>query len=303
MNITLPSYPKVWNLGHPHIEDLFDGEVVIQEKVDGSQFSFGQIGGQLLIRSKGAQIHPPTKDKLFKRAVDTVVDRFERGILIEGMVYRGEAMCGPKHNTLAYDSFPESGIILYDVDIGPEARIDSHWRLSEIAKDLEVDRVPELWRGTIENIEDLRQFLGYESYLGGPKVEGIVIKNYNRWGRDGKMLMGKWVSEAFREKHAKEWGKSNPGTGDVVARLQDRYTTDRRWEKAVEYLRDSGTLENSVRDIGPLINRIKEDVKEEEEEEIKEILFREFWPKIQRGLTRGFPEWYKNRLAESQFDD
>ena len=35
-NITLPSYPKVWNLGHPHIENLFDGPVVVQEKVDGS---------------------------------------------------------------------------------------------------------------------------------------------------------------------------------------------------------------------------------------------------------------------------
>lgn len=35
------SYPKSLNVGHKLAEKLFDGPVVIQEKVDGSQFSFG----------------------------------------------------------------------------------------------------------------------------------------------------------------------------------------------------------------------------------------------------------------------
>ena len=35
------SYPKVYAIGHAYLGALFDGEVVVTEKVDGSQFSFG----------------------------------------------------------------------------------------------------------------------------------------------------------------------------------------------------------------------------------------------------------------------
>ena len=37
-------------------------------------------------------------------------------------------------------------------------------------------------------------------------------------------------------------------------------------------------------------------------EEIKEKLFNHFWQQIQRGITAGLPEWYKQKLLESAFD-
>ena len=56
------SYPKVFNLGHAAMADLLGGNVVVQEKVDGSQFSFARTdSGQLLFRSKGAEIHPEAR--------------------------------------------------------------------------------------------------------------------------------------------------------------------------------------------------------------------------------------------------
>ena len=42
----LTSYPKVYQLGHKAVLDIFSGPVVIQEKIDGSQFSFGLVGGE-----------------------------------------------------------------------------------------------------------------------------------------------------------------------------------------------------------------------------------------------------------------
>jgi hypothetical protein len=36
-------------------------------------------------------------------------------------------------------------------------------------------------------------------------------------------------------------------------------------------------------------------------EEIKEALFQYWWREIKRGIAKGFPEWYKNKLAEKQF--
>ena len=44
----LLSYPKVYNLGHKAITDLLLDPIIVEEKVDGSQFSFGMIDGQLL---------------------------------------------------------------------------------------------------------------------------------------------------------------------------------------------------------------------------------------------------------------
>jgi hypothetical protein len=73
--------------------------------------------------------------------------------------------------------------------------------------------------------------------------------------------------------------------------------------KAVQHLRDVGTLEQSPRDIGNLIKEIQEDTKKECEEEIKKILFDHFWKNISRGITAGAPEWYKEELLKLSFED
>ncbi len=50
------------------------------------------------------------------------------------------------------------------------------------------------------------------------------------------------------------------------------------------------------------MREIPTDVLKECEDEIKEKLFKHFWPKISRGVTRGIPEWYKDQLAKQAFE-
>lgn len=296
----LHSYPKVWNLGHPAIADLFSGSVVVQEKVDGSQFSFGIVNGALRCRSKGAELHVGGTDKLFAGAVATAVALADAGRLVEGWTYRGEALWRPKHNALSYARAPHKNVILFDVDTGTELRL-SPGLLDEVGEHLALEVVPTLYVGEIADAATLAAFLERESCLGGAKIEGIVIKNYARWGEDGKMLMGKLVSEAFKEVHRKEWPKANPGRADIIEQVKDRYRSERRWEKAIQHRAENGALENDPRDIGPLLKEIEADVREECKAEIASILFDAFWPEIKRGLTAGFPQWYKDRLAARQF--
>ncbi len=296
----LHSYPKVWNLGHPAIADLFDGPVVVQEKVDGSQFTFGVIGGELHMRSKGAAIYPPVQDKLFRGAAETAERLFNAGLLVEGWQYRGEAMCGPKHNTKEYGRAPVGNVVLFDVDTGLEERVSDPGDLHEIAETLGMEVVPTFYTGTIADVGHLKSLLDTESMLGATRVEGVVIKNYARWGQDGKMLMGKIVSEEFRETHKRAWVKSNPSKGDVIERLRDAYRSERRWEKAVERMRDAGRLQDAPQDIGPLLKSVQADVEEECAAEIAEALLKAFLPDIKRGATAGLPEWYKARLLERQ---
>lgn len=300
MSKALHSYPKVYNLGHPAIATLFDGPVVVQEKVDGSQFSFGVVNGEIHLRSKGATIYPETTDKLFKGAVQTALDLFHAGKLEEGWTYRGEAMCGPKHNALQYERAPVGNVILFDVDVGLEDRVADAIALADIAGHLGLEYVPTFYQGEIASAGALEDLLERPSVLGG-KMEGVVIKNYARWGKDGKMLMGKLVSSEFREINKTNWKKSNPNRADVLELVIATYRTDARWQKAVQHLTEWGEIAGDPKDIGKLIVEVGKDVREECEEDIKDALFRAFWKDIQRGITRGLPEWYKAKLMERQF--
>jgi hypothetical protein len=293
--MSLTSYPKIYNLGHAELEELFSDHVIVQEKVDGSQFSFGIIKGKFHCRSKGKDQSPPLTDKMFERAVEVVKDL----PLHDGWVYRGEYLEKPKHNILAYARVPTNHVVLFDITIGVEKYLPYDQVFKESTR-LKLETVPLLTSGVIGDWESLEQLLDTESFLGGSKIEGMVIKNYSRFGRDGKALMGKFVSEAFKESHSKAWKERNPNSGDVVHNLITMYATEARWEKAIQHLRDSNVLEHSPRDIGPLLKEIQTDVLEEEEEAIREALFKWAWPKISRGLTNGFPEFYKKRLASEQ---
>lgn len=98
------SYPSIFALGHRAIAELTNFPVHVQEKVDGSQFSFGVFDGEIRVRSKGAEMYPEAPEKMFQKAVDTV--KALQDILIDGFTYRGEYLAKPRHNTLAYDRTP-----------------------------------------------------------------------------------------------------------------------------------------------------------------------------------------------------
>jgi hypothetical protein len=297
---TISSYPKIYNLGHPAIAKLFDGEVVVEEKVDGSQFSAMRKGDDLFCRSKGAQIDIENPPNLFEPAVKSFVDRYDK--MIDGMVYRGEALHKPKHNTIKYARVPNGNVIIFDIDNGNQTYMTRKQKVLECVS-MGFEFVPKLAGGVIDSYESLKSLLDTESALGGSKIEGFVIKNYNQFGRDGKVLMGKWVSEAFKEVHNKDWKGRNPTGQDIKQLIAGNLRNEARWEKAVQYLRDKGELTDSPKDIGPFMRRIVEDVEEEQKAVICEALFQWAWKDIKRGMTRGAPEWYKDRLAKKQFGE
>lgn len=294
----IESYPKVYTLGHKAVMDILDGPVLVQEKVDGSQISFGVLEGELVIRSRGQHLVIDAPEKMFLDAVK-VIKNIEHE-LTPGYIYRGEYLKTPKHNTLAYDRIPTNHIILFDVQTGPGKFLDK-WDFTWEASRLVFESVPVFFEGYVKSLAELQQYLDRESVLGGQKVEGVVIKNYSKFTPDGKLMTAKLVSEKFKEVHGGEWRKNNPTSQDITDRLIVKYRTPSRWEKAIQHLAEAGKLEGTPRDIGKLMVEVPNDILEEEEEAIKDALFAYFWPKIRRGVVAGLPEWYKNRLAEQVF--
>lgn len=292
------SYPSVYAIGHKAIEKIFyDGaSVLIEEKIDGSQFSMSRVDGVLHCRSKGKELVTSAPEKMFTKAVE-VADSLP---LRDGWVYRCEYLQSPKHNTLEYSRIPKNHLIVFDVAIGLESYLGYNEKAAESER-LDLEVVPRLHYGKMESLDSLMSLMDRESILGGCKIEGFVVKNYNCFTPDKKIAVGKFVSEEFKEKHGVEWTSKNPAPADFLKILTDSLRTEARWNKAIQHLRDAGNLEGSPRDIGPLLKEVVADTEKEEAEAMKEQLYRHFWPHIRRGLTAGLPEFYKRKLAESAF--
>lgn len=299
--IRLPSYPKIWAMGSLPAADLLTADVVIQEKIDGSQFSFGLIDGEFMARSKGAELYVGNINKLFTKAVTHVM-----GLdLTPGIVYRGECLNTPSHNALCYNRVPKGNVILFDAYNIATQRYMSQTEFLKEAERLKLETVPDFWHGpgAEVNMELIKKLMNTESILGGTKIEGIVIKNYSTYGKDGNPIFAKYVSEAFKEIHRYEFRKKNPTGGDVIQLLGSKYKTPARWQKAVQHLAEKGELTSTPKDIGVLMKEVQLDVLAECTDEIKEELFKFAWPKISRIIAVGLPQWYKEELLKKQLNE
>lgn len=313
------SYPSSFNLGHRAVRDLLMVPHYIEEKVDGSQFSMGLIAADdvptdcfLRVRSKGAEMSVDAPEKMFTKAVETAkrlasLEAQAAGVgLHPGWTYRCEYLRVPKHNTLAYDRVPVNHLILFDVNTGDQSWLNREELEAEGARiGLEVVPLLRVATGGATTLEDIRKLLETTSVLGGNKIEGVVVKQQGPdylYGMDHKTLIGKFVSEQFREAHGVAWKESNPTSGDILMQLGTKYQHPGRWMKAVQHLREAGQLEGSPRDIGKLIIEVQKDLGKEEKEEIKTLLWKWANPHIMRMATRGVAEWYKELLLKQQFE-
>ena len=286
----IPAYPKIEQFHSSVTQQMLGHNVVIQEKVDGSQISFGVFNGQLQARSHHRQIDLVDTPKMFNDAVASLNTMNFMGNIQPNVVYRGEYLNAKKHNTLTYGRIPQHNIILFDRD-------DLNGVLAQcIENHFEV--VPLLWYGKFEDItqELLDQLLNRESILGGTKIEGVVIKCYGVLDeRTGRPIMVKYVSNEFREKNGAEHKVTSKA--DIFTQLGEIYGTPARFQKAYQHLKEQGKVKDELSDIGPMIGEVCRDVYEECAEEIKEKIFKWAWKLIARKVSAGVPDFYKKKLV------
>lgn len=287
------SYPKVLHLGHRFLNGLLEGDYIVEEKIDGSQISFGIYNGELHIRSKSAQLYVNNSKGMFKEAIE-YLDSIKNK-MVPGWTYRGEYLRKPKHNCLAYTAMPVHYIIIYDIEDSAGNPVSDPETKKKQAQLLGLCCVP-FFKAKIDGSESIKELLKTQSCLGGTTIEGIVIKNYNKIFPDGGYMVGKYVSEVFKERQSKDWKKANPSRGDAVQDIILSLKTEARYNKAVQHLRDQGKLIDAPQDIGILMREIHTDIENEEQDYIKEKLYKYFISQIKRGVGGGFPEWYKERL-------
>lgn len=299
--MNLSSYPSLYNIGHRVLDQLFKGPVTIEEKIDGSQFSFGVIDGQLQARSKGIQLHLDAPENMFLPAINVIKELEDK--LTPGWIYRGEYLSRPKHNTLAYDRIPKNHIMIFDIMVDEERYLNHANKVSE-AERLGFEVVPLVYEGNFTQgfcFEDtLKSWIDRISVLGGNKAEGIVIKNYNQFGPDKKIIIGKFVSDQFKEIHRKTWKETHLSKTDFFQLLGSMYRTEARWRKAIQHLAERGELKNERSDIGKLLTEVNEDIAKECKDEILEQVWKHIKPNFDRQVTKGLAEWYLIELSKRE---
>lgn len=301
----MESFPKIFALGTRYVEKIFDDEVEVTEKIDGSQIGFGQIGGRLVTRSKGRIFDTP--DSLFSLGFDVITNLFDAGKIPEGYKFYGEYLSKPKHNTLSYTRTPTNYICLFGVQ-HPDGHFLSHEHIRYWGETLNLDTVPLLYWGRVRDYTHFSDLMDTESYLGGARIEGVVVKNYNKpymYSGAGKVfdiMCGKYVSEAFKEVHRKNWSGEHTAKGKWEV-YREQFSTPARWEKAIQHLRDDGRLLSEPKDIGPLVKEIYRDIEEECKQEAMEVLWNIHKESLMKSAIYGFPEWYKKKLIEESMSE
>ena len=289
----LSDYSKIHQMYHREVHRMKGHPVVIQEKIDGSQISFGRKDGKLFVRSKNQMIDIENPDGMFANAVDVLKDR----TLPEDFVWRGEYLKKPNHNVLAYDRIPKDHIIIYDIENGdgsndylpPEV-------VGEISDQYGFEVVPTFLDCLFNFIDQglIDELMKNQSILGGQLIEGLVFKCYDLFDSRDKTLMCKYVRPEFKEMNG---GKRGKNRRDVIEEIGGRLATPARFEKAVQHLRDSNMLVDEPKDIGVLMRELNKDF-EEHIDEIKNLLYANYRKDILRVANRGFASWYKELLLK-----
>lgn len=296
----ISSYPKVLALGkYANV----DWPYYVEEKLDGSQISFGVIDGELEIRSKGAQILLKDVPELFAPTVSTICKAYADGKLTEGWIYRGEAIKSNRHNVLTYDRIPKGNLVLFDIQ--EYGKFLSRIELVNHVADLGCEVTSLLYRSIIPlTLEDLNDLLNTESMLEGVKVEGVVFKPTERdkvFGPHGPLIV-KYVSEKFKEKMTKIWGAPRQAKKDIVQLIASSVSTEARWRKAVQHLEEEGNLEFQPRDIPKVIAAVQADILDEEVDYIRDKLWEAYRNDVLKASARGIATWYKDRLVEEALE-
>lgn len=299
----IKAFPKIFQVGTRYVQNIFEDNVIIEEKIDGSQFSFFIKDGELICRSKGKIQEIGCPDKLFQEAIDYL--KSIKSHIPQNFVFYCEYLKKPKHNTLAYNRIPKNHLILFGIhDLTKDIFIYDRYDLSVFAHKLQIEIIPTLFEGKIKSSEELMKFLEKESILGGQKIEGIVVKNYKKdlivGGQIIPIMCAKFVSEEFKEVHQKTWKKENTSGGKWES-FKEQYRTEARWNKAIIHLKEKGELDSSPKDIGKLMKEVQTDISEECKEEIKNFLWKQWGQELLKNAVKGLPEYYKEKLVKESF--
>lgn len=252
-------YIKIKALGTIETEGIFDGKVVVQEKVDGANFCFFLNNNELTFASRN-RVMVDKKDSKGWNAILPVIEAYGlyKDKFSSKYLYIGESL---QRHTIKYnDDVP--GFIGYDV-WNTETELFLSWKEAKEEFEsigLEFIHIHFERDGSKISIEELEECIKNSAYKDG-SAEGVVLKNYSRLNKFKQPLFAKIVTDEFKEKNKLAFGGSNqpPKESNSTKLISLTYGTNARIEKTIHKLSDEGyKIDMSL--IPVLFNAVAEDI-------------------------------------------
>lgn len=302
--LTLPSIDSVTPGKLANITE--SDHVIIQEKINGSQFTIFKKDGELHFYNRNKEVGP--KGDPYINAYLSLHDK--KDFFVEGFFYHGEAMRNTTTNNAAYKRMPRYFWIVYEIQradgslLTPEemtvALQNTGIEMTQVLYDSHKNKsvpVQEVIDQLMAQIESKQ----IESCLGGIP-EGIVIKVLNSV-KDGKTCnyRFKQVRSQFAEMSQEKRNKiEQVSDADFIKEIGEIYNTDGRREKAVQHMKEKDVWQPNInKNIGTMVNELDNDLLKEAKEDIKNMLFVRFWSeisKVARGdVSKFLKEKYSNQ--------
>ena len=244
----MKKYDSIPRYGKQGTRDILGTEVVVMEKLDGANASFGIIDGELKMFSRNQELD---EHNTLRGFYDWVKQNVDAGKLFVSTIYFGEWLVP---HTVHYKKEAQGKFYLFDIyDVKTETYLD--WNITvQAAKHLKL-RTPEVFfRGELHSMTDVDRYLGQSELTEIPNTgEGIVVKDY-----EGQQFV-KIVSDKFKEtKSIKQPSLDRTDIGTLI----DSVLTPQRVEKLIHKKIDLGLLpaELDITDTGNVLKALSSDV-------------------------------------------
>lgn len=178
---------------------FLDGDVVVEEKVDGTNVGFSVLNGSVVAQSRGEYVRRPAHAQFsplwpwlaLRQAV-------MKGALDKSLILFGE-WCYAVHS-VRYKALPD-WFIGFDVYDRRSRRFWSAARRNELLQRTGISPVPELARGHFQ-VQDLTQLLSRQSSRFGGPIEGLYLRQESHGWLDDR---AKLVRAEFVQSIGEHW--------------------------------------------------------------------------------------------------
>lgn len=242
MQNKLIKYLKIHSLGSPETEGILDEVVVVESKIDGSNFRVRYLPeeNKLIFGSRNNELSNDTDEeqwiaiKSYKKAFKEHKESF-----IPNVIYFSESM--QKH-TISYDSgIPDT--IGYDIfDLERNEFWD--WKAAKQAfENIGIPFINVHYEGLLKDItkEQLNEYIKQSPYRKEGD-EGIVIKCYKKLNPYGRPLFAKIVDLIFKEKNKTVFKGETPKVKTNDEDIVEEYFTKGRFIKAINHFKDDNEI-------------------------------------------------------------
>ncbi len=313
----MKSYPKISQSYKIEAEGIYDGHIIVEEKIDGSQIRIKITStGDIICGSHNSKEDLPP-DTMFNLGVEQAEKLFKDFTPEHEITVFAEYLKSPKQNTIPYGRVPKHNLMLFDVMV--DTLYLSRKDKEIFAEKWDMEITPVLFQGDASEISKddkilpskQEEFLALKSVLGHADkgfqtIEGFVIKNYdklydvNRF-RNFEESTHPWmcikiVNEKFKEVNHEE----NPNRTNKFQELKDNYRTEARCVKTINNLNEQGVLKGDLSDLRLLVPAMIQDITDEEKEGIKDALWRMFGKEITGYASKEMIPSYKKFLEENR---